>query len=383
MFAAAALFWISVAVIYTVYDGYLRMLQLWARLVPMQERTPVPAEVPFLSVIVTAYNEGHTIADKIRNILTCPYPRCRLEVIVASDGSTDETEATVTRLVAQDERIRLVAVRERRGVIKTMNRGADVAQGDVLLFTDTDTRFEPQFLQQATRPFADPKIGGATGHLLIRHRTATGVAASKDLYWSYELKLRRLETQLGLLAVCSGACMLVRKELYRPQTAAYGGDCTLPLDVISQGFSMAYPLQAIAYDYLDHEPRSEFRSRVRMTVRNWQGTWSYRHLLNPLRYPGYAWALWCHKVLRWLSPFFLLAATASVTILASGSPFYSMVALGFFAFYLAAILGSVAERWDLPIPLVRPAFSFALSQVGFAVGVLSAIAGQQRITWKG
>lgn len=160
--------------------------------------------------------------------------------------------------------------------------------------------------------------------------------------------------------------------------AAYGEDCVVPLDVVLQGFRMVHAEDAFAYDKMDSSPAGEFQTRVRMTLRNWQGTWSRSELLNPLRHPGYAFALWSHKILRWLSPVFLICATISVLLLAiNGSPFFIVVGAGLLVFYGSGLIGWVAERKGIRLPLLSTIFSFLLANLGFLGGLWKALKGRR------
>ena len=176
--------------------------------------------------------------------------------------------------------------------------------GPVVIFTDAGSRFEPDFIRRIVAVFSDPSVGAADGHLLFTSDNDNQIAQSQGFYWRYELSLREAESRLGILAVASGACLAVRKQVFRRMDLSIGEDCIVPLDVVTQGLRVVHVPEAIAYDAMENDPEREFRTRVRMTLRNWQGTWSRPQLLNPYKYPGYAFALWSHKLFRWLSPFF-------------------------------------------------------------------------------
>jgi len=220
-------------------------------------------------------------------------------------------------------------------------------------------------------------VGGASGCLHFQRAKEDGIARNQGFYWRYELKLREQESRLGLLAVASGACMAVRRQLFRQMTAAYGEDCILPLDVVSQGATFVHVPQARAVDRMASSQEGELATRSRMTLRNWQGTWAYPHLLNPFKSPGYAFALWSHKILRWCAPLFLATASLAVSLLAAHSLFYGLAAAGFAGFYLMALSGWWAQRRKLRWPLVHTAYSFLLANLGFALGLWRALRGEQ------
>ncbi len=362
-----------------LYGGYILVLK-WVARMRSGNAADTMADVapPCLTVLVTVFNEAGKIRDRIRNIQSCDYPAGNVEILVASDGSSDGTDAIVSELAAEDSRIRLFRPAERKGKTDTQNQAIAAAKGEIIIFTDADTRFDAAFLKEMARGFADPEVGGVDGHLLFLTDTTDGVSQSQGFYWRQELQIRQLESRLGILAVASGACMAIRKSLFRPMLATVGEDCLIPLNVVDMGYRMVHAEKALAYDRMEHEPEKEFRTRVRMTLRNWQGTWNYPHLLNPARRPGIAFALWSHKVLRWLSPFFLLMwLTGSVAVVQQG---YSGLLMGMpgLLFMAAALLGLVRA----PLPGASMAYSFCLANAGFLIGVMKAISGYKMAVYK-
>jgi cellulose synthase/poly-beta-1,6-N-acetylglucosamine synthase-like glycosyltransferase len=374
-------FWLSCFALSYIYFGYLPLLRLIRRL-----RRPVPAvpganragALPRITVLLTVHNEEARIQERIRNLLACDYPRDRLEILVASDGSTDRTEDLVAGLAAEAP-VRLFSTGGRLGKTETQNRAVGVATGDIIAFTDAETTFAASYMKALASAFADARVGAVTAHLLFGS-SGSGVSRGQGYYWDYELKLRQLESELGWLAVASGQAMAVRRSLLRPMDPSIGEDCIVPLDVVMQGRLVVHQVDAVAHDRLESEPEREFKTRVRMTLRNWLGTWSRPELLNPLRHPGYAFALWSHKVLRWLSPWFLAVLTVSVCLL-SMEPLYGVLALLALLFYASALLGWTLDRAGRRLGFPNTAFAFVLANAGLLVGTCKALAGQRIVTY--
>lgn len=358
-----------------VYAGYGLALRLAAALAPRRadEDTPAVAALPRITVLVTVFNEERGIGERVANLLDCEYPMPLLEVIVASDGSTDRTDSIVESL--SDPRVRLFRSRARGGKSVTQNEALATATGDVIVFTDADTRFDRKFLMAIARPFNDAEVGAVDGHLLFRHHDAAGIGASQDRYWRYELWLRALESRLGLLAVMSGACMAVRRELLGPLPSDVGEDCIVPLDVVAGRRRVVHAADAVAIDRMQTTPEGELRARARMTLRNWKGTWMHPRLLNPLRHPGYAWSLWSHKLLRWLSPVMLIVGTLACILLARASAAFAAAAIGLGIFYALGLIGWLTARRGTSIPLAGAVFSFLLANAGFLIGIARAMRG--------
>lgn len=368
------IFWFSIFALYYIYDGYLRLLVLVSALRRGEKAYEMPAPLPKVTVLITVFNEAIVIRKKIENVLSLRYPADRLDVLVASDGSTDSTDDIV--MGVKDRRVRLFRSDVRAGKTATQNKAVAVAAGDIVVFTDAGTSFDKGFLRNIVVPFSDPEVGGVDGHLLFASSEGSGVSESQGFYWRYELRLREAESMLGILAVGSGACLAIRRSLFRQMDLNIGEDCTLPLDIIRQGYKMVHAPDAVACDRMENEPAGEFKTRVRMTLRNWQGTWKFPELLNPFLYPGYAFALWSHKVLRWLSPVFLICLTVSAAALAAGgSQFFKFVSIGFVGFYLIGLIGWQVEFMGLRVPVAKTVFSFLLANIGFFVGVVKAVGG--------
>ncbi len=372
------LFCLSMFFLYYIYDGYLRFLQLAGMLFSNKEKRYEHADLPPLTVLLTVCNEAGEIAERICNILDTDYPKDKLQILVASDGSNDGTEEIVAGMAEKcaNERVQLYRSGARLGKTETQNRAMALATGEIIVFTDAGTRFRRDFLNRIAAPFAAPDVGAVNGHLLFLQDFQSGIAASQGYYWSYELRLRQAESRLAILAVVSGACTAIRKSLFRPMNPTIGEDCVLPLEVAMNGYRVVHAQDAIAVDRMDRDAKGEFRARVRMTLRNWQGTWAYPHLLNPLRHPGYALALWSHKILRWLSPFFLLTA-ALCAVAGAALDMQSMkIATAFAgAFVLAAAIGWQSEKGNFNMPGTGAIYSFLLANAGFLVGVIKALRG--------
>lgn len=375
-------FWGALLGLVYVYQGYLWLLK--GLLLLRGERAEAcqateAGEAPSVTILLTVCNEETKIEHRVRNILECTYPAGKLEILVASDGSTDKTEELVARL-GENEPVRLFCSGGRLGKTGTQNLAFAEIHSEIVVFTDADTVFHPEFLTEMIKPFRDRRTGMVSANLLFS-KDGNAVSEGQGYYWNYELKLRRYESALGILAVGSGQCMGVRKGLLIPLPVFVGEDCIVPLDVVLQGYRIVHQATAIAYDQMESEPEREFRTRVRMTLRNWVGTWLRPELLNPLRHPGYAFSLWSHKILRWLSPFLLIGCVLSLSVLrASGRydlPFIMMV-----FFFLVSVAGWAGERYGRNIPVASHGYSFLLANAGFLIGVTKALYGARIVTYR-
>jgi len=358
---------LSLFFLYLIYDGYGRVLQ--ALRLMLGERQPTPGadtpDVAAVTVIIPAYNEERRIRAKLQNVLAQDYPADKLGIIVISDGSTDRTEAIASEYSA---RVTLLRTAGRLGKSRAQNQAVAQARGEVLVLTDMAVVMAPDCVRQLVTPFANARIGCVTSRVL--HTSEDSVTGrDQGRYWGYEYKLRRLESELGILATTSGPAMALRRELWKDLAADFGDDCVLPLDVILQERRVVQAEDAVAWDEDLETAEKEFRARVRMTVRNWLGIFSRGQLLNPFRYPGCAFALWLHKILRWLSPLFVVGLLTGTALIAWGGGSRAPLALAvlFLALGGAGVIGLYRrQRW----PLLATAGSFLLVNSAFLVGLV-------------
>ena len=344
-------------------------------------KTPptVQADDPFVSIIVPVHNEQQKISGKLGDCLDLLYPTNKLEIIVACDGSTDGTKEIVLRFAARDSRIRWTESGKRVGKSGVQNLAAAQARGDVLFFTDANTAMTPGVLRTMVDVFADPAVGLVTGTVHFGH-PQDAVEKGQGFYWRYELFLRAAESDLGILATGSGQALAIRRKLFQPLPDCYGDDCIMPLDVRLQGYKVIQERDATVFDAMPHSIQGELRARIRMTARNWTGTLARPRILNPLHFPATSLGLVSHKLLRWLTPFFLAViflANALLTVEGHAIVLWWLQIV----FYLSSVVGWALTRkrrraWAFGYP-----FSFCLANLGFLLGMVKAFRNQKIVAY--
>ncbi len=361
--------WVGVSVLFYAWIGY----PLLVRSISIMCRGSSSGGVPsaMITVVIAACNEEKNIAERIKDLEKCRWPSEDVEFLVVSDGSTDRTEEIVREMAADDPRVTLVGIHPQRGRANAHNESAKVARGEILVFTDAETTFEPNFLMEIARPFSDPRVGFASGALFYTNDDK-GVARSSGLYWRMEQMLRRDESRSGLFVFGSGACCAVKRELFRDVPPTGDIDFTTPLDVALQGHLCIHCPDAKAYDVLPESSSREFRARVRMTSKNLHGTISRWGIGGILRHPIYTLTILSHKICKWITPFLMILVFACTLALASESAVAQVILLTQFAFILAAMLGALFPR----LPLVPHAWSFMVANIAFGMGVCKAMLGR-------
>ena len=364
-------YWAAVLLLAAVWVLYPLMLWLLVKI----RRPAVEANVglyhPTVSVVIAAHNEAGNLAERIENIYAMEYPADRLQVVIASDGSTDSTRELIADLRQKFEKLTLVDVFPQGGRANAHNKAIPHCTGDVLLFTDAETVFAADFLKRIVRPFEDRSVGFASGILKYRNEATSQVTRSAGLYWHFEYFLRTQESLLGVYAFGSGACCAVRRDLYRDIPPAGDVDFTTPLDVVLAGYRCKHVGDAVAYEVMPETPEREFRARVRMTAKNLYGTlmrWGWKGVAY---HPIFTSVILLHKIGRWMTPFMMLTVLAFNFPLLNEGVIYVVALLCQLGFYALAISG----YWGIRLPLANQAYSFCLANVGFLVGVTKVLRG--------
>jgi cellulose synthase/poly-beta-1,6-N-acetylglucosamine synthase-like glycosyltransferase len=376
------LYWLLVvclgAVVFS-WVGYPLLILVLASISSRKVKGSERSADPFVSIIIPVHNEEQKIAAKLRDYLELLYPHDRMEILVVSDWSTDRTEEIVREFIAGDSRIRWIESDGRVGKSGAQNLAAAQARGDIFFFTDADTTLPAGVLRTMTDDFADPTVGLVTATVNFG-RPQDAVEKGQGFYWRYELLLRGLESDLGILATGSGSALAGRRELFRPLPPFYGDDCIMPLDVRLQGFKVIQNREATVFDAMPHSIEGELRARIRMTARNWAGTLARPAILNPLRFPLTALGLVSHKLLRWLTPFFLTVVFLSNAMLALEGRLVILWWLQV-GFYFSAFVGWELTRKQRRAWVFGYPFSFCLANVGFFLGMVKAFRNQKIVAY--
>jgi glycosyltransferase involved in cell wall biosynthesis len=365
-----------------IYAGYPLLLWLLGRATRRPARRAVPPgfELPRVALLVTARNEARDIGARLRNALGLDYPADRLQIVVASDGSTDGTDAIVRSFARRG--VRLVRATG-AGKSSAQNAAFPHLQGDVVVFSDANVAYRPDALRRLVEPFADPSVGGTVGRVAYVNRDRTPVAAGEGLYWRYELALRALESRAGILAMGSGPIMAVRREFLGPLHAGESEDFALPLRIALAGKRNVYVPDAVSEEFL-YQDRAwpMYHTRVRIVGKDLRTLLRYPSALAPWRAPLLALGLVSHKLLRWSVGCVALALLAAS---AAGAPSHAaaawMLALQLAGYALAA-WGGAGERGLVPAPrLATTAFFFVLVNAAGVHGLLRGLAGKAGGRW--
>jgi cellulose synthase/poly-beta-1,6-N-acetylglucosamine synthase-like glycosyltransferase len=333
MLLLTTIFWLCAACVLYAYAGYPLLLALLVRWCgrPFRATDPISDSV---SIIVAAHNEEKSISRRLNELTALLETSGRGgEIILVSDGSTDDT-AALARAHA-DGRVRVIELSARRGKAAALNEGCAAAEHDLVVFADIRQTWEPDALRLLLENFADPEVGAVSGDLLLRD--TNGVLAGVALYWRYEKMLRRWEGRLWSVVGATGAISAVRRRLFAPiPPGTLLDDVYWPLRVALQGFRVIHDRRAVAYDTLPPKARDEFRRKVRTLSGNFQLLMRLPAALVPWRNPIWL-SFVSHKLLRLLVPWALLGALAASALLPGA--LYRILLVVQMECYLLGLLG--------------------------------------------
>jgi cellulose synthase/poly-beta-1,6-N-acetylglucosamine synthase-like glycosyltransferase len=377
---AQTVFWSCLALTlyaYLVYPACIWLLARWFSTVA--ETTQLAGvELPDVTLIVAAHNEQAVIEAKIRNSLELDYPRDRLSVVIASDGSSDATPEIVSGF--KDRGVRLLDYHERRGKSALLNSAIAATGGEILVLSDANTEYQPDAVQKLVRWFADPRVDVVCGRLLLKN--PAGGTNLDSVYWRYETFLKTCEGRLGALLGANGGIYAIRRRAYVPiPDNTIVDDLVIPLlSKLRQNGRILYDPEAVAAEETPAAMGSEFRRRARIGIGAYQSLPLLWRLLNP-RYGWTAFAFCSHKILRWLVPFFLLAMLVSNVPLLDRPLFQALFAaqLGVYAISLA---GAYLPGRSLPCKLVRALTMFVGMNVALLAGFCCWLTSPQTGTWQ-
>ncbi|NHX41501.1 MULTISPECIES: glycosyltransferase [Haloarcula] len=325
---------------------------------------------PEISIIVIAHNEADVIEERIQNIKSVDYPSERIELIVASDASTDRTVelARAAGATAFDN--------TPHNKSETRNMAVDMATGDIILFTDADTRYEPTCVRRIVDRYADNDVGAVCGTLRSESFDEGAIGQGMGLYWRWEQLLRRWQGDLGLLVKMSGANMSMRQAAFKSVPEDVDIDQSAAFTALLGGWRTEFAHDAVAHEQFPISTSGEFSTRQRLTIRALTALCRFRAAFDPRR-PLLALTTFSYWLLRYLIPFLLLVVLLSSAALSTTSRIALVFLVTQIFFYTLATIGYAADRNNADLPGVSFAFSYCWANLGVAVGVIRYISGDR------
>jgi cellulose synthase/poly-beta-1,6-N-acetylglucosamine synthase-like glycosyltransferase len=362
--------WGSLGLLAYAQAGYPLLLAALRRARRPDAAAPLPGGEPRVSLIVAAHREGEVIAAKVADARRLDWPADRLEVIVACDGSPDDTPARA-RAAGADVVLELPW----GGKVRAQDAAVDAASGELLAFSDANARWEPDALRALAGAFADPRVGYACGQ--VRFEGGEG-GNQEGLYWRYEMAVRSMETRLAGITAGNGGIYAVRREAYIELDPSRGQDIGFPFELTKRGWRAVYEPAAVAEEKMAPTVEGEFRRKRRMMWGLWDVMLRWG-MLDPRGYgPAYALEIYSHRLLRYLTPWLhLIVLAVNIPLLSHGWVYVATMAL-----QLALLAGAALGRF-IPVLPLRIAYYYVTVTASIAVGLWDRLrAGAVPVGWE-
>ncbi len=380
---AIILFWLCVAAVFHSYILFPVLLRFFALFHRSKQPADPSAGLPFVSILLAAFNEENVIGDKIRSVCAGTYPAGKYEILVGLDGCTDGTFEVARKLAKEFSCIRALNYPVREGKPNVINKLADESSGSILVFTDANVMFDEGTLEAIIRPFSDPRIGLVDTRMINLGLKKEGISFQEKAYISREVGIKNLESRLwGTMMGPFGGCFAIRRNLFEPIPRNFlVDDFFLNMKVLESGFRAVNNPAARVYEDVSNDLLIEYRRKIRIATGNFQNLARFRKLLFS-RFPGLSFCFWSHKVLRWLGPVFLLVALISLGILSFSSTFYLILLIGYAAIFLVLLLDYTLKKLNLHIPFLRFVTHFLAMNLAMAKGMLEYLKGVKSNVWQ-
>jgi cellulose synthase/poly-beta-1,6-N-acetylglucosamine synthase-like glycosyltransferase len=376
----AAIFWLAATVLAATYVGLPALTILRGRF--LRRPHQVADITPPVSVIIAAHNEVAVIGDRIENLLALDYPPDALEIVIASDGSTDGTDAAVARYASRG--VRLITP-GRVGKGAALEAAVAASSNDILVFSDANSLYAPDAMRALVRPFADPEIGGVAGNQVYLPKGNTSADATElgeRGYWDFDRLLKRAQSAAGSVTSGTGAIYAIRREHFGPIPEGITDDMLDTMRVIDGGRRLVFAEDAMAFEPVAQSRDLEFRRKVRIMTRSFRCLLLLRRLFDPRRTGWYAVQLFWHKVMLRTAALPLLALAIVSPALWSHGPIYRLATVGQAICYGLAIAGIALVRRPIGRqPLLAVPAYFTLVNAASLRALLNLVRGERIDRW--
>ena len=367
---ARSAFWFSLGALAWTHAGYPVAMGVLARVRPrLVDRDEEPE--PSVVLVVSAHDEEDVIGRRLENLLALDYPDAQLQIVVASDGSTDRTDDIVEEIAAREPRVHLLRC-PRAGKVAAQHKAARETSSDVLAFTDANTAWKPDALRKLVRNLADEEVGYVCGQLRLESSDGANL---EGLYWRYEVWVREQESVASSITAGNGAIYAVAREAYVEDDPKFGHDFGFPYLMEQNGRRAVYDPEAVAVEKMASEPEDEYGRKVRTIARSWGHIVTGR-AFRPTR-PLFLFQLVSHRVLRYSSGLLHVLLLLSNLALVTRAPFYRR----FLAVQLVGLALAAAGRARLPVPGARLAHYYYVVTKATAAGLVRYLRSGTPQTW--
>ena len=380
MIVALGVFWISLIILGYTYLGYPVLIALLAQLNPRRGSGEEASKLPKVSLIIAAHNEEKVIREKIENSLSIAYPEALFSIVIVSDGSTDRTNEIINGFIS-NPRIKVLNYQPRRGKAYALNLGVANSDSEIIVFSDANIWYEPDSLRMLVRNFRDASVGCVCGKVILKRPKGSTEPLGEGAYMKYERFIHQNESRFHTMIGTDGAMYAIRSELFKPLPEdAIVDDFIIAMRVLEKDYRIVYEPKAVGYEEAASSVGQEFKRKVRMIAGGFQAIGTLRNVLNPLSHPFVFFQFISHKLLRWLTPIFMITCFLSNIFLIAA--FLYRVIFGLqLIFYALALTSTFLEPLRKKVLFYFPYYFCGLN-LAAAIGLKRFITGDQPVNWE-
>jgi cellulose synthase/poly-beta-1,6-N-acetylglucosamine synthase-like glycosyltransferase len=377
------IFWICLTFILHTYLFYHLSIRIFARNKKGNTKIfKIEDEIPFVSILIAAHNEETVISDKILSIVNSSFPETKIEVLVGSDCSTDKTNKIIEQLIKEYACISIVKFENRTGKIGVINSLIEKAKYDLVLLTDANVMFDKQSIFELVKHFKNEEIGLVDSKMINIGIKKDGISLQEKTYISTEVSSKNAESLLwGTMMGPFGGCFALRKKLWEKIPSHFlVDDFFINMLVLQKGFKSINEPNAIVFEDVSNDLSDEFRRKIRISSGNFQNLFHYKHLL--FDFSWIAFSFFSHKVLRWLTPFFILSIISILPFIIENQSFYFYFLIGIIFCFSLVSIDFLLKSLKVNIKLLRFLTHFTLMNVALFIGFLNYIKGVKSSIWE-
>jgi cellulose synthase/poly-beta-1,6-N-acetylglucosamine synthase-like glycosyltransferase len=381
MLLLAIIFWCCVYLIFHSYVFYPLILKILSSGKKANQQVyKGDDELPYVSILISAFNEEEVIAEKIESIFNGDYPAESFELLIGSDRSDDRTAEIINTYLPKYDNIRFWDFEERRGKQNVVNDLVQQSRGSILILTDANVMFDTSTIYNLVRHFKNTAIGLVDSNMINKGLKIEGISYQEKAYISREVNIKNMEGRLwGTMMGPFGGCYAIRKEDYSSVPPNYlVDDFYINMKVFEKGKKAINDLDARVFEDVSNVLKDEFRRKVRIATGNWQNLRTFSKLL--MR-PKLGFCFLSHKVLRWIGPFFIIAALVLSAVLAYYSWIYQLILLMQLVLLALPLLDFMLKKLNVHIKLLRLITHFYAMNLALFIGFFKSMKTIQSGTW--
>jgi len=383
MILLQVIFWVAAILIVHSYLLFPVFLSLLTGRKKLERESYKAGEIPFISVLISVYNEEKVLPDKIATLLDSDYPSEKMEILIGSDASSDGTDYIIKALEKEQRNLKGYFYTERRGKPDIINDLAQIAKGEILVITDANVMLDRNTLQELIKYFKDPQTGLVDSRMINLRIKKQGISQQEKFYIDREVRIKHYESILwGCMMGPFGGCFAVRKSCFNPVPKNYlVDDFYINMSVLDQGYGCISNLDAKVYEDVSNDIGEEFRRKTRISTGNFQNLKSFAHLLLPGR-RGVAFCFFSHKFIRWIVPFLMLITLTTSIILGMRFSFYFTAALLHGLVFLLPVIDHFLRKIKIHIIPLRFISHFIAMNLALISGFFRFVGGVKSNVWK-